>query len=186
MPSRLVLVLTVMLLAGQAIPAAAGAYDCSVVYDEFDSLMNKGFLLKPEGYVPVERDKLSRADYEAKQRDRLLLGAGRRGAGVAIVRTNANTYGKFLFAWEGPGDARGVPLLVLRDVTLYGKVQDGSARRVTREIRLSASQKADLDRGLPTEGPEADIWFHNVDGKTIYLEAVNGAQIAFPMGSLCK
>ena len=41
-------------------PAVAGPFDCSVVYDEFDSLMNKNFLVKPGSYVRVVEGKLSR------------------------------------------------------------------------------------------------------------------------------
>jgi hypothetical protein len=106
--------------------------------------------------------------------------------GVAIVHTNKNTRGRFLFTWGGRGDARGTPLLVLRDVTLFGRVADGYARRVTREIRVSSSQSVDLDAGRASAGPEADIRFYNVDGKTVVIEAVNGAKLAFPVATLCK
>jgi hypothetical protein len=115
-----------------------------------------------------------------------MLRPDRKGLGVAIVRTNKNTYGKFLFSWGGPGDARGTPLLILRDVTLFGRVQDGNAPKTTREIRVSSSQTVDLDRGLTGEGPESDIWFHDIDGKTMQVEAVNGATLAFPMETLCS
>lgn len=169
-----------------ATPAAAGSFDCSVVYDEFDSLMNKNFLMKPESYVRVVKDRLSRADYNAKQKGKLLLRPARRGWGVAVVQTNRNTWGKFLYTYGGRRDTRGTPLLILRDVTLYGRVEDGSAQRVTREIRVIATQRVDLDKGLAGEGPEADIWFRNVDGKTVTVEAVNGAKLSFPMESLCK
>ncbi len=167
-------------------PAHAGSFDCSVVYDEFDSLMNKDFLTNPENYVQVATGKLTRADYNGRQKGRLMLRPDRKGLGVAIVRTNKNTWGKFLFSWGGPGDARGTPLLILRDITLFGRVQDGNAPKMTREIRVSSSQTVDLDRGLTGEGPESDIWFHDVDGKTMQVEAVNGATLAFPMETLCS
>ncbi len=169
-----------------ATPASAGQFDCSVVYDEFDSLMNKNFLMKPGSYVRVVKGKLSRADYNSRQKNRLLLRPGRKGLGVAIVHTNRNISGKFLFTYGGRRDSRGTPLLILRDVTLFGRVQDGYAPRLTREIRVSSSQRVDLDSGLAGEGEEADIWFHNVDGRTMYVEAVNGARLAFPMESLCR
>lgn len=166
--------------------AGAGAFDCSVVYDEFDSLMNKNFLLKPESYGPVETGKLSRDDYNSRQKGKLLLSTSRRDWGVAIVHTNKNTWGKFLFTWGGRGDARGTPLLIIRDLTLFGRVQDGDAPRVTSEIRVSASQTVDLDSGRVGEGDDTDVWFHNIDGKLMYIEAVNGARLAFPMQSLCR
>lgn len=167
-------------------PVQAGPFDCSVVYDEFDSLMNKNYLVKPEAYGPVIKDKISRAQYNAQQKGKLLLRPGREGMGVAIVHTNKNTRGKFLFTWGGRGDARGTPLLVLRDVTLYGRVADGFARRLTREIRISSSQSVDLDKGHAAVGPEADIKFYNADGKTLLIEAINGAKLTFPVASLCK
>lgn len=185
--TRLGLVLIVSAgLVSAATPASAGSFDCSVVYDEFDSLMNKNFLVNPAKYVRVVTGKLSRADYNSRQKDRLLLRPGRKGWGVAIVHTNANTWGKFLFTYGGRRDSRGTPLLILRDLTLFGRVQDGNAPRVTREIRVSSSQRVDLDSGLAGEGPEADIWFHNIDGRTMYVEAVNGAKLSFPMESLCR
>lgn len=167
-------------------PAAAGPFDCSVVYDEFDSFMNKNYLLDPGAYGPVVSGKISRAQYNSGQKGKLLLRPGRQGWGVAIVHTNKNTRGKFLFTWGGRGDARGAPLLILRDVTLYGRVEDGRGRRVTREIRVSSSQTVDLDAGRASAGPAADLRFRNVDGKTLQVEAVNGAKITFPMASLCK
>ncbi len=166
--------------------AQAGPFDCSVVYDEFDSLMNKNYLLKPEAYGPVVTGKFSRSQYNSQQKGKLLLRPGREGMGVAIVHTNKNTRGKFLFTWGGRGDARGTPLLVLRDVTLFGRVADGYARRITREIRIGSSQTVDLDTGRAAVGAKADLWFHNVDGKTLLIEAVNGAKLTFPVASLCK
>lgn len=166
-------------------PTQAGSFDCSVVYDEFDSLMNKDFLTNPGNYVQVKQGQMTRDDYNGQQKGKLMLRPDRKGLGVAIVRTNKNSWGKFLYSWGGPGDLRGTPLLILRDVTLFGRVEDGANARVTREIRVSSSQQVDLDRGLTGEGQEADIWFHNVDGKTMQIEAVNGATLAFPMETLC-
>ena len=177
---------TLLLTAGIAAPASAGPFDCSVVYDEFDSFMNKNFLIKPETFVRTVQGKLSRGDYNSKQKGVLLLSPHRKGFGVAIVHTNKNTRGKFLFTWSGRGDQRGSPLMILRDVTLYGRVQDGFRPRKYREIRISSSQTVDLDTGRPTQGKDADIWYHAVDAKTIYLEAVNGAKLSFPMETLCK
>lgn len=175
------------LLMSAPSPGRAGPFDCAVVYDEFESLMNKKFLLDPGAYVPVIEDRISRAEYDEKQKGRLLLNANHEGMGVAIVQTNENARGKFLFSWSGgPGDLRGAPLLILREVTLFGRVEDGSGQHTTREIRVSASQAADLDTGRIGDGAAADVRYRNVDGETLYLEAVNGATLTFPTATLCK
>ena len=174
------------LFAGFGAPAHAGPFDCSVVYDEFDSFMNKSFLMRPDAYVRTVQGKISRSDYNSKQKGVLLLSPNRRGFGVAIVHTNKNTRGKFLFTWSGRGDLRGSPLMILRDVTLFGRVQDGQGKRKYREIRVSASQMVDLDTGRPSQGKNADIRYRAVDTDTIYLEAINGAKLSFPMETLCK
>jgi len=167
-------------------PAQAGSFDCSVVFDEFDSLMNKNFLVKPGEYTRVVEGKLSRADYNSGQKGKLLLTPNREGMGVAILKTNTGAWGKFLFTWGGRGDALGNPLLILRDVTLFGDVENGDRPRITREIRISTGGRVDIDRGLADEGAQADIWFHNIDGKTMFIEAVNGAALSFPMETLCR
>ena len=170
---------------GFGTPVHAGPFDCGVVYDEFDSFMNRNFLMKPDGYVKTRQGKISQAD-AAKQSGALLLSPSRKGMGVAIVQTNKNTHGKFLFSWSGRGDLRGTPLLILRDVMLFGRVQDGAGLKKHREIRVSASQMVDLDTGRATQGSGADIRYQAIDAKTIQLEAVNGAKLFFPMETLCK
>lgn len=172
-------------LALTAATAQAGSFDCSVVYDEFDSFMNKGYLVKPENYGPVLAGRITRDYFEQNQKGRLLLRPGREGMGAAVVKTNGPAYGKFLFSWGGRGDARGTPLLLLRDITLYRGVENGSGLKMTRELRLTASQGVDLDAGRASTGPEADIVYRNIDGKTLLIEPVNGASLTFPMASLC-
>ncbi len=173
------------LYAAPAQPVQAGPFDCGVVYDEFDSFMNKNFLVRPESYVKTLKGRISRAE-ALKQSGALLLGPGRKGMGVAIVKTNKNATGKFLFSWSGRGDFRGTPLMIVRDVTLYGRVKDGQGRRNTREIRVSAAQSVDLDSGRLSPGENADIRYRAVDANSIYLEAINGAKLLFPMETLCK
>ena len=184
--TRLLAAFALLAVSTVAAPAQTGGFDCSVVFDEFDSLMNKNFLVKPGDYTTVIEGKLSRDDYNTKQKGRLQLTPNRLGMGVAIVKTNKGAFGKFLFSWGGRGDALGNPLLILRDVTLYSDVETGDRPKLTREIRASTGGRIDLDRGLSNEGPDADIWFHNIDGKTMFVEAVNGATLAFPMASLCR
>lgn len=178
-------------LAAAAMAAASGAaaqarlFNCNVVYDEFDSFMNKDFLVQPQAYGKTLQDKISPSQAR-KQSGALLLRLSRKGMGVAIVRTNKNAYGKFLFSWSGRGDLRGTPLLILRDVILFERVQDGAGVKKRREIRVSASQMIDLDTGRATQGNDADILYQAIDAKTIQLEAINGATLFFPMETLCK
>ena len=174
-----------LLIALLAPPAAAGPFDCSVVYDEFDSFMNKNYLIKPDAFVRTQQGKISQAE-SANQANALLLSPQRIGMSAAIVQTNKNAYGKFLFSWSGRGDLRGTPLLILRNVTTYKSVQDGNGRRNYREIRVSASQLIDLDTGRATQGQGADIRYNASDPKQIVLEAINGAKISFPMETACR
>lgn len=175
----------ITVLAGFAMPSFAGPFDCSVAYDEYDSFMNRNFLIQPKSYVATLDNAITQA--QAKQQGQaLMLGAGRQGMGVGIVQTNGKAHGKFLFSWEGRGDLRGTPLLILRDVTLYGKVESGGSLKRVREIRMSAAQMVDLDSGRATQGDTADVRYTAVDAKTIRLEAINGAKLTFPMETLCK
>lgn len=174
-----------LVLALAASPSLAGPFDCSVVYDEFDSFMNKGYLVSPDKYGPVLAGKITREYFDQNQKGRLLLRPGREGMGVAVVRTNNNGYGKLLFSWGGRGDAQGTPLLVLRDITLYTDVENGSGLKLTREVRVTSSQSVDLDSGRASSGADADLTYRNIDGKTLLIEPVNGASLTFPMETLC-
>lgn len=163
----------------------AGTFDCSVVYDEFTSLMNKNFLLNPGTYVNTTKVRLSRADYNSRQKGVLLQSLENKGYGVAVVHTNRNTWGKFMFTWGAP-QQNGHPSLIIKDLTLYGRVLDGYQPRVTPKIVVPTSYQVDLDTSAVGGGTLADIWFHNVDGNTMFVEAVNGATLDFPMESLCR
>ncbi len=165
--------------------AKAGTFDCSVVYDEFTSLMNKNFLLNPGTYVNTTKVRLSRADYNSRQKGVLLQSLENKGYGVAVVHTNRNTWGKFMFTWGAP-QQNGHPSLIIKDLTLYGRVLDGYQPRVTPKIVVPTSYQVDLDTSAVGGGALADIWFHNVDGNTMFVEAVNGATLDFPMESLCR
>lgn len=174
-----------ILFALLAPPAAAGPFDCSVAYDEFESFMNKSYLIKPESFVRTQQGTISQAQ-STQQANALLLSPQRLGMSAAIIQTNKNAYGKFRFSWSGRGDLRGTPLLILRDVTMYKSVEDGNGRRDYREIRVSASQLIDLDTGRATQGQGADIRYNASNPKEIVLEAINGAKISFPMETACR
>ncbi len=167
-----------------SLSASVLAVNCDLVYDEFDSLMNKEFLLHPEKYVSVKTDRLSRRDYNKLQKNKFLLSNPNRGLGIAIIHTNRNTWGKILFTWGKPFQS-GQPSLVIKKAVLYGRVKDGDRPRVMKNINIKSSFTLDIDTGR-TGGKRADIWFHNVDGKEMYMQAVNGASLKFPTRSLCQ
>jgi len=160
------------------------AADCSLVYDEFDNLMNKDFLITPSKYVPTVKQRLSRSDYNVKQKGKFLLSSKHRGLGIGIVRTNSNQRGKFLFTWGAPFN-NGSPTLIVKEAVIHRLVKTGDRPIVWRNLKIKSSFSLDLDTGQ-IGGDKADIWFHNIDGRTMYIEAVNGAQLEFPMHSLCK
>ncbi|HJP26892.1 MAG TPA: hypothetical protein QF550_06160, partial [Arenicellales bacterium] len=95
----------------------AGSFDCSVVYDEFEQLMNKAYLVKPDNYVPTLSQKLSREQFLALQQGKLLLYPNRQSFGVAIIRTTSQTRGKILFDWDQPPIRGKVPLKIVDGVT---------------------------------------------------------------------
>ncbi len=152
--------------------------------DEFDQLMVKGFLLDPGRYAPVETERLSRSTFNTRQKGVFVLPSARRNKGIAILRTNDGAPGKLLFSWGLPGDGRELSL-ILEAVTLYDKVLDpGSVRRMQRIVVPSAAA-VDLDSGKVGDDEAADLRFRNIDGQIMFIEAVNGARLDFPMASLC-
>lgn len=160
------------------------AANCDLVYDEFESLMNKEFLLHPEKFVPVKSKKLSRQDYNKLQKNKFLLSRLNKGLGIAVVHTNKNTWGKLLYFWGKPYQ-NGQPTLIIKKLVLFGRVKDGHKPRVMRNLIIKSSYSLDLDTGK-SDRKNADIWFHNVNGKEMYIEAINGATLKFPTRSLCK
>jgi len=166
--------------------AVAGNYDCSLVYDEYDSLMHKQFLLNPSNYVKTTEGRMSRNSYNSDQKGIFLQSEDHKNYGIAIVHTNNNTWGKLLYTWGAPFN-NGHPSLLIKEAVLYGRVLDGYKPRVMRDIVISSSWTFDLDNNNGRNaGQSADIWFHNVDGNEMYIEAVNGAELSFPMESLCR
>jgi hypothetical protein len=171
-----------LLIAALTLGLASQSYaaDCNLVYDEYDSLMNKHFLLSPGWYTSVKENRISRAEYNGQQKGKFLLKAENAGYGVAVVHTNNNTWGKLLYTWSAGGAE-----LIIKEATLYGRVMDGHAPRTLRNIRIPSSWTYDLDTGT-LGGSGADIWFNNVDGNLMYLSEYNGANLTFPMNTLCN
>lgn len=183
MKSKLVLLFS-FLFVSQLVQA--GNFDCSVVYDEYDSLMNKRFLINPSHYVDTQSHRISRHEYNSEQKGQFVLRSEHQGYGVAIFRTNKNTYGKFLYTWGAPWSPEGNPSLIIKDLVKYGRVLDGYKPVRKAKIVVPSSYTVDLDTFRVGAGSNSDIWFHNVNGSLMYLEAKNGANLYFPMESLCQ
>ena len=156
----------------------------SGLQDEFDQLMVKNFLIEPGRYVRVEHGRLSRSTFITRQKGIFVLPAARRHKGVAILRTNLRVHGKLLFSWGLPGDGRELSL-ILEAVTLYDKVRDPRSVRRTQRIVVPPSLAVDLDSGRVGSDEAADLRFRSIDGQIMFIEAVNGARLEFPMASLC-
>jgi len=174
-----------LLLTGASSPVIAGYFDCSVVYDEFDSLMQRQFLVEPDRYVTTLRDNFSFEQFFSMQRGLLLLNDRRRGQGVAIVRTNQNTSGKFLFTWER-NDSTTAPVLIVQELVLYGRVAEGLDPLLLGPILLKPNTELDLDTGKTMDQSlDADLRYQiSAEGLAI-LSAINGAKIDLPIESLC-
>jgi hypothetical protein len=166
----------------------AGSFDCSVVYDEFEQLMNKAYLVKPDNYVPTLSQKLSREQFLALQQGKLLLYPNRQSFGVAIIRTTSQTRGKILFDWDQPPIRGKVPLKIVDGVT-FGRVLDGYAPQRLGPILIKSGTGVDLDSGtaktLDEEDTAIDIVYRVKSGIAL-LEGVNGATLEFPIESLCR
>lgn len=162
----------------------AGYFDCSVIYDEFDSLMNKQYLIEPDRYVQVRKGQMSRTEFFKWQQGRLRLSADRRGYGVAIIRTNQNLRGKLLFNWNVE-EINGEPPVMLEESVLYGRSYDGYAPQRLRPTMIKPTYFIDIDTGAVTEETkEADIAYKFEEG-IYYLQAINGAELSFPVETLC-
>ena len=166
-------------------PSPLYAINCELIYDEFDHLMNGSFLQRPAKFTTVKQEQFSRDDY-LNQTKQLQLYPNRKNHGVAVFRTNSNTRGKFLFTWQRKQASDKHPTLLIKELVTFGRVQDGFRKRVQRNISVASSFTLDLDTGRQGGGDRADIWFNNIDGKTMYIKATNGADIYFPTTSLCQ
>ena len=165
--------------------SSATAADCGLVYDEFDSLMNRDFLVSPEKFVKGFRQKISRRDYNSRQKGKLRLWSHRKGLGVGIVKTNKGRYGKFLYTWGKPSNGSTGLHLLVKELTLFTDVNQGKRPRRFKDINLPSSYTLDVDTGRISKGKASDIWFNNVDGKNMSVQARNGARLFFPETSLC-
>jgi len=124
--------------------------------------------------------KLSRADYNAKQKGnlRITLKEERKGLGVAYFRTNGKNYGKLLYTW-GVG-----PKLHLKEVIVFRAKEN----LILKSIVIGSAGHIDLDTGKGSHQPgvfddkyRPDLHFSNVDGELMFLSETDGARLLFPM-----
>ena len=189
---------TFIALFGLICPIAqAGYFDCSVIYDEYESLMAGQFLVEPDRYVPTIRDKISRSEYEQLQKNTFKLHSERADRGVAVFHTNSNLHGKFLFLWTEPLPDQ-PPHVLIEYGVVYGRVVDGFSPVFFVPLRLKPGSSIDLDIGrvialstktLPDAGrvrEQVDIEYRidEITGEP-FLRAVNNASLQFPIESLC-
>jgi len=103
------------------------------------------------------------------------------------VKTNRNTYGRFLFEWATPTESEpGLSAFLIEETILFGRVDSGYAPRRLPRVHLNPQFAVDMDSGsvLEVTEPDADIVYLVADDG-VYVEAINGAELHFPTESLC-
>ena len=127
--------------AGSARP---GDFDCSVIYDEYDSLMGKDFLLSPGEFVTGYDDWFSEQAFSTLQRGGFALHPERGESGVIVFRTNHNRHGKLLYYWTDPL-VDGRRYLVISEAAWYARVADGAGLELFSRLRANSGRGIDLD-----------------------------------------
>ena len=189
--------LLVLLICCSPFPALAGYFNCSVIYDEFEHLMNKQFLTEPDRFVSTVNQRLSKSEFETLQKGQFLLYEESAAMGIAIFRTDENLSGKLLYSWSDPL-ADGESHLVIEQAVLLSRVQDGLDPRRIGPFRIKPGYGLDLDTGrydsrigqAPEDESEqisVDIR-HGIDPGTGEgtFEAANSAVLYFPVESMCS
>lgn len=186
-----------MLAAGPG-AALAGTFNCALVYDEFESLMNKRFLVQPDEFVRTQPGSISMEQFQDVSAADFLLYPGRQGMGIGILTTNQNVRAKFLFHWSQPmvDDTRH---LIIDEVVKYGRVGDGHAPSRMGPFRLKPGMSVDIDNGVYVPAHEGLIRGEELarkqkNGDLLYemnpggavLRSVNGAEVQFPLETLCQ
>lgn len=177
-------------------PTLGGYFNCSVIYDEYESLMNKQFLMEPDRFVSTVNQRLTKSEFENLQKGKFQLYEGRVAMGIAIFRTSENLSGKLLYRWSDPL-AGGRSHLIIEQAVLYGSVEYGYGPRRTGPYRIKPGFGLDLDTGqydskFAQAAESATQTFtidlkHSIDtesGESVF-EAANGAIIHFPVETMC-
>lgn len=179
------------------VPALPGYFNCSVIYDEFEHLMNKQFLMEPDRFVSTVNQRLSKSEYESLQKGRFLLYEESADMGIAVFRTDENLSGKLIFRWSDPL-ADGESHLVIERAIILSRVEDGYGPRRIGPFRIKPGYGLDLDTGKYDsrigQSPEAESERISVDvrhgidpgtGEGIF-EAASSALLYFPVESMCS
>lgn len=197
---RLLTALTSVLFACAALspPAHAGSFNCSVVYDEFESLMNGQFLVAPDKFVSTLPGRISKQQFDGVANANFHLYPGREGMGIGVLTTNLNVHAKFLFHWSQPM-SDGTVHVIIDELVKYGRVQDGYAPSRIGPFRLKPGMSIDVDSGnyVPLPGelaragdqenrPETGDLRYEVGANGTLLESVNGAAVQFPLETMCS
>jgi len=185
-------------LAAASTAVPAGSFNCDVVYDEFESLMNRRFLMQPDQFVRTLPGRISKQQFEGVSNADFHLYPGRDGMGIGILTTNQNIHAKFLFHWSQPmvDDTTHV---IIDEVVKYGRVSDGYAPSRIGPFRLKPGMSIDIDTGdyVPVEGgliEEEELARKRQTGDLMYeagpdsavLKSVNGAEVQFPLETMCQ
>ena len=179
-----ILIKQIILLLGVTQISFAYAFDCSVIYDEFDSLMHKEFLRSPENYVSAVSGELSFEEFNASQKGEFYLRKDRPDRGIGIVFSNDKLYGKFVFDWQKADQ------LMIEDIIIYNRVEDGYAPFHRGPLPLTPGQQIDLDAGTiftdadSGEKIRADLELSNNSSNPV-ISSINEARVYFPTSSLC-
>lgn len=197
--SRILLLrrLLTLLICLLPLPALSGYFNCSVIYDEFDHLMNKQFLIEPDRFVSTVNQRISKSEFETLQRGQFLLYEEYAQMGIAVFRTDENLSGKLLFSWSDPL-ADGESHLIIEQAILLSRVEDGLGPRIIGPFRIKPGYGLDLDTGRydsrlgqdpedQAERVSVDIR-HGIDpatGEGVF-EASDGAVLYFPVESMCS
>lgn len=189
--------LLILFICWLPLSAVAGYFNCSVIYDEFDHLMNKQFLVEPDRFVSTVNQRLSKSEFETLQKGQFLLYEESSSMGIAIFRTDENLSGKLLFSWSDPL-TDGESHLVIEQAVLLSRVQDGLDPKLIGPFRIKPGYGLDLDTGRydsrigqtqedETDRISVDIR-HGVNPETGegIFEAANDAVLYFPVESMCS
>jgi len=192
------LVTGALLLQTALAPARAGSFDCAVVYDEFESLMNKRFLQSPGDFVRTLPGRISKQQFDGVANANFNLYPGREGMGIGVLTTNQNIHAKFLFHWSRPM-ADGTTHVIIDEIVKYGRVADGYAPSRIGPFRLKPGMTVDVDSGqyIPMEGdliPDEERERKRRSGDLQYevgeqgsvLKSVNEAGVEFPLETMCR
>jgi len=192
------LILGGAILAGASTAAHAGSFNCAVVYDEFESLMNKQFLSQPDRFVRTLPGRISKEQFEGVSNADFLLYPSREGMGIGVLTTNKRVHAKFLFRWSEPM-ADETSHVIIEELVKYGRVSDGYAPSRAGPFRLKPGMAIDIDSGeyvLVEEGllQDEELARKKETGDLLYeagagggvLKSVNGAQVQFPLETMCQ